>query len=290
MDIRPDGTLLAAAVNGAVLEFATGDDDAASLAWLTLSQDRGTVAPGGSTSISIRVDESRIPEGVEQVDLVLRGNGGAQGPVRVPIRLREGQQADTTLAVTATPAAVKVGGSTKVKVTVSSTSGITPTGKVSVSAAGVKAVGASLTDGTAVLSVGPFTKAGRIALTARYGGDAWNRASSRTVTLTVAGKPRLGLTSGTVPLVGGAAVVNLRCTGTSGRCSGPLVVTRGGTKVARGTASLTAGRTSAVRVPLTAKGLAVLRKGRPVSAVLTMPDGNGQEQRVRVVLRTILRR
>ncbi|KQY56444.1 S8 family serine peptidase [Nocardioides sp. Root140] len=285
-DIRPDGTLLAASLTGDILEFATGDDDVPSLPWLKLSQNRGTIAPGGTATIDVRVDETRIPEGVDHVDLVLSGNGGEQSKIRVPIRLRESQQTDTTLSLSATPTQVKVGGSTKVKVKVNTTSGVTPTGQVTVTPPGGKTVRANLVDGSAVLAVGPLTSAGRIALAARYLGDAWNRASSRSLSLTVVAKPRLRLTTRVVTLKRASAYVGLRCAGTAGTCAGTLVIKKGGNPVARGSVSLRAGTARTVKLPLNARGRALLRKGRRVTAVLVVPNPSGTSQ-VSITLRPV---
>lgn len=94
-DIRPDGTLFVlSGWTPDVYQFATGDRLTTDLPWLHLSQTSGTQDKGKATEVEITVDQAAIPDGVDRVDLVLRGNSGQRSPIEIPLHLT-GQSAAT---------------------------------------------------------------------------------------------------------------------------------------------------------------------------------------------------
>ncbi|MFI7679240.1 S8 family serine peptidase [Actinophytocola sp. NPDC049390] len=87
-DIRDDGTLLSSGFAAeAVLAHATGDDLLASAPWLSLSQTSG-VQDRRATSITATLDAGLLPPGVTgHVDVVIRGNGGEERELTVPVQV-----------------------------------------------------------------------------------------------------------------------------------------------------------------------------------------------------------
>ncbi|OLF10579.1 hypothetical protein BLA60_15490 [Actinophytocola xinjiangensis] len=87
-DIRDDGTLLSTGfATEAILEHSTGDDLLASAPWLKLSQTSG-VQGRKATSITATLDADRLPPGVTgHVEVVVRGNGGENQELTVPVQV-----------------------------------------------------------------------------------------------------------------------------------------------------------------------------------------------------------
>ncbi len=88
-DIDADGDLLTVfQASDVVGEFVAGDPTPTRVPGVTLSAWEGTVNRGSTGRITINVDESRLPDGLDEVWLVLRGNGGAYTKVVVPVTIR----------------------------------------------------------------------------------------------------------------------------------------------------------------------------------------------------------
>ncbi len=89
-DVDADGDLLTVfALRDVVGEFVAGDPTPTRVPGVTLSAWEGTVDRGRTGRITIDVDdESQLPEDLEELWLVLRGNGGAKTKVVVPVAIR----------------------------------------------------------------------------------------------------------------------------------------------------------------------------------------------------------
>ncbi len=100
-------------------------------------------------------------------------------------------QQDSTVAATATPDTIqKKKDSSRVDVTVTGAQGVTPTGTVQLSIGGQQVGSAQLTNGTASVTVGPFTSAGTRTVQVSYLGDQVTKPGSTTVTVTVTNGPK----------------------------------------------------------------------------------------------------
>nr|WP_238350905.1 S8 family serine peptidase [Kribbella shirazensis] len=78
VDIDAQGNLVTTFPGGVVITVATSDPVLPKPRWASLPQDAGTLAPRGKASLPVNVS---WPEGVSQLTLTIRGNGGAE-PVR----------------------------------------------------------------------------------------------------------------------------------------------------------------------------------------------------------------
>ena len=100
-------------------------------------------------------------------------------------------QQGATVTATATPDRVqRKKTASRIDITVSGDQGVTPTGRVRVKVDGVEVGTATLSDGKASVTVGPFSTAGEHEVTVRYLGDDVTEKAKATVTITVTnGKP-----------------------------------------------------------------------------------------------------
>ena len=88
-DMDDDGDLLTAVgVSDVIGEFTASDPAPTRVRGVSLSAWEGTVDRGRTGRITIAVDESQLPDDLDQVWLVLRGNGGARTKVVVPVTIR----------------------------------------------------------------------------------------------------------------------------------------------------------------------------------------------------------
>ena len=89
-DVDADGDVLSVfAYTDMVSDFVATDPRPTPVPWLSLSPSEGTIDPRRSQRIGIDVDESQLPEGVEQFWVVLRGNGGPTTRVVVPVSVSQ---------------------------------------------------------------------------------------------------------------------------------------------------------------------------------------------------------
>lgn len=125
-----------------------------------------------------------LPVGEHELTLVYSGDGthsGSQGTVTVTV-----DRAVATVAGTATPATVTaLSGTSDIAVTVGSAAPGDPAGTVTASVGGEEVDSATLVDGAATLTVGPFATAGDKTVTIGYSGDAETASGSTTTTVTV---------------------------------------------------------------------------------------------------------
>jgi hypothetical protein len=87
-DVDADGDLLTVfKFSDVVGEFTASDPVPTRVAGVTLSDWEGEIARGKSQRLTMDVDEARLPEDLDELWLVLRGNGGATTKVVVPITI-----------------------------------------------------------------------------------------------------------------------------------------------------------------------------------------------------------
>ncbi len=88
-DIDEDGDLLTTfGFTDIVGEIAVTDALPRRPSWLDVSAWRGSVDPNGSKRLTVAVDWAALPAGTRTTSLVLRGNGGRETKVVLPIRRR----------------------------------------------------------------------------------------------------------------------------------------------------------------------------------------------------------
>ena len=142
--------------------------------------------------------------------------------------------AHTTLSVSREVARTAAGRPAKLKISVRG-SGAVPTGAVAISAGTVKLAGASLTNGSASVSVPTAAmKVGRHVLTVAYAGDAANAPSSSTVALSVVARESrttLKLSPATVD-AGAAAHAVVAVSASGGMPTGTVEIKSAGKRVA----------------------------------------------------------
>jgi hypothetical protein len=129
----------------------------------------------------------------------------------------------TTTSVRVSPASVTVGGRVALSATLKSTTAKRPTGTVTFKVGSTRLCAAKLS-GAAARCSAKITVAGRVTVTAGYGGDAGHAASSGSARVTVARAPS-ALTVGVSPQIvalGAAAVLSVRVTSRFGVPSGTV--------------------------------------------------------------------
>ncbi|WP_137295368.1 Ig-like domain repeat protein [Nocardioides dongxiaopingii] len=190
------------------------------------------------------------------------------------------EPAASTVAVTANPGSVQVGQTSTVTVAVSAT-GTTPTGEVTLSD-GSQVVGtATLANGSASFTVGPFTAAGTRSLTAAYAGSATVAAGTGTGSLTVTAAPDPEPVASTVTVtanpgsvqVGQTSTVTVAVSATGTTPTGEVTLSDGSQVV--GTATLANGSASFTVGPFTAAGTRSLTAAYAGSATVAAGTGTG---------------
>ncbi|SDE11464.1 family 16 glycoside hydrolase [Nocardioides lianchengensis] len=203
-----------------------------------------------------------------------------------------------TVTVTPTPATVEVGRTTKVEVAVDSPAEETPTGEVVLTVGGTALPAATLVDGKASITVGPFDRTGPVALSASYDGDAAHDPGEGSGSLTVTKKPVVTppppppvvkpklATVGTKVDADKArrkAAVTLRCV--QGACRGTVSLRlASGKQLGTGKVTLKAGARGKVRLSLTKLARKQLKGKAAVRAVLVVRFADGSTQRLTVRL------
>ncbi|WP_056891167.1 S8 family serine peptidase [Nocardioides sp. Root151] len=74
--------------SGTIVTVRTSDPITRQPRWVSVPTDTGAVGVNKTVSIPVRINWAAVPKGVKQVNLVLRGNGGARPTRVVPITLR----------------------------------------------------------------------------------------------------------------------------------------------------------------------------------------------------------
>ncbi len=223
----------------------------------------------------------------------LQNHGGTENVYYRDVQLKEladPENVASTTTVTPTPSEVAIGQTAQVEVTVDSAAQETPTGDVVVSVAG-KAMAPSKLDanGKATVTVGPFTTAGTVALTATYAGDVAHEPSEATASLTVkaATPPPPAVKKPKVVAVGKVidankarrqATISLRCVDANCAAKATLKLANGKV-LGKGSFTIKAGATKKVSVKLNQRARTTLAKSKSVRAsmVVRFPDGRTQK-------------
>lgn len=199
-----------------------------------------------------------------------------------------------TVTVTPTPATVEVGKSAQVQVSVDSAAEETPTGEVVLSVDGTPLAPATLVDGTATVTVGPFGSAGTVALTASYDGDAAHDPAEGSGSLTVKPKVVVPPTPPAKPQVATVgtkvdankarkqATIGLKCLKATCRVTATLV--QSGKTLGSGKVTLQAGRSGKLKLKLTALARTRLKAKASVPATLVVRFADGSTQKLQVRL------
>ncbi|KRF18329.1 hypothetical protein [Nocardioides sp. Soil796] len=89
LDLDEHGDLVAMFfASGTIVTVRTSDPITRQPRWISVPTDTGAVGVNKTVSIPVRINWAAVPKGVKQVNLVLRGNGGARPTRVVPITLR----------------------------------------------------------------------------------------------------------------------------------------------------------------------------------------------------------
>jgi hypothetical protein len=87
LDLEPDGDFVQVTLFAGVLTNRSDDRIDQQFPWLSLSASDGNLKKG-TQKLTIAVDRATVPDNVSQILLYLRGNGGAQPEVTIPITLQ----------------------------------------------------------------------------------------------------------------------------------------------------------------------------------------------------------
>lgn len=212
----------------------------------------GQLGAGGTTTFTLAARSLAV--GQHTLTLEYAGDG-TNRPSSSTVDVTVTKAATTTTA-TATPASVVQDSGTSAIAVAVTASGFVPTGSVSAWQGGTELATATLVDGQATLTVGPFATTGDKAIEVRYAGDGTATASTAVVTVTVtatpAPQPSATTVSGTsTPITYGAAG-SVTITVAPAAATGQVELVNGATSL--GTATL-AGGTATIGVP--AKALEV---------------------------------
>ncbi len=217
----------------------------------TTKLGEGTVS-GGTATIALAAKSLSV--GAHALTLKYLGDTNHEpdeGPVSVTVT-----KAATATTATATPASVVQDSGTSAIAVAVTASGFVPTGSVSAWQGATELATATLVNGQASLTVGPFATTGDKSIEVRYAGDGNATASTSTVTVTVTAKPApqpiaTTVSGTTTPITYGAAG-SVTIAVAPSAATGQVELLNGTTSL--GTATL-AGGTAAIGVP--AKALEV---------------------------------
>ncbi|WP_205471072.1 family 16 glycoside hydrolase [Nocardioides sp. SYSU D00038] len=212
--------------------------------------------------------------------------------------LADPENVTPTVTVTAQPAQVPVGSTAQVQVEVDSAAQETPTGQVVLSVAGEEQPPATLVDGKATVTVGPFDAEGQVALSAAYAGDVAHDAAVGSGSLTVVKKPVVPPTQPPakpkVTAIGGKVDANkARRTATIGLRCGPVdcvgkavLKTRGasGKKLGSGRFAVQDRSRGRLKLNLNRQARLQLARKGSVKVVLVVTHRDGTTQRLKLRL------
>lgn len=203
---------------------------------------------GGAATVSIPAGSLEV--GDHELTLVYGGdaaNTGSLGSVTMTVT-----RAEPTLTATATPATVEIEQTSSIAVTVAA-AGVSPTGTVTASVDGTVVDSATLVEGAATLTVGPFATAGNQTVTVDYSGDAHTGTGSTTTSVAVTPQNQLDSTTTATasPMAyGSPGTVSVAVSSTRVNKAGSVQLLKGSTLVATG--SVAANGTGALTIPGTA--------------------------------------
>jgi 5'-nucleotidase len=212
----------------------------------------------GSTPLSagegsIDLAAGSLPLGPHALTLVYSGDGtygGTTGSVNVTVT------ATPTITATPTPASVDVnGGTSSIAVTVTSDAVGDATGTVTASVGGNVVDTATLSGGSADLTVGPFASIGPKTITIDYSGDPGTEAGSTTTTVIVT-KVAAVMTATPAPasveVNGGTSTITVTVSAAGGPATGSVSVSVGGSVV--DTKPLSGGQATVIVGPFSTVG------------------------------------
>jgi hypothetical protein len=228
----------------------------------------------------------------------LQNHGNGENVLYRDVQIKEladPENVAPTVTVTPTPATVEVGKTAQVQVRVDSPAEETPTGEVTVSVDGQPLAPATLVDGTATVTVGPFSSVGTVALAASYDGDVAHDPADGEGVLTVKEKtvvpPQPPVKAG-VATVGTKvdankarkqATIGLKCLKATCRVTATLVQA-GGKSLGSGKITLQAGKRGKLKLTLTALARTRLKAKASVPATLVVKHADGRTQKLKVRL------
>ncbi|GAA4381604.1 ExeM/NucH family extracellular endonuclease [Nocardioides caricicola] len=200
---------------------------------------------GGAATVTIPAGSLEV--GDHELTLVYGGDSattGSLGSVTMTVT-----KAEPTLTATATPASVEIDQTSSIAVTVAA-AGVSPTGTVMASVDGSVIDTATLVDGAATLTVGPFPTAGNQTVTIDYSGDAQTGSGSTTTTVAVTPQNPVGstTTAAASPMAYGTpGTVSVAVTSTRANKAGSVQLLEGSTLIATG--SVAADGTGTLTIP-----------------------------------------
>lgn len=304
-EIQIDATDDADSTTGAVYNFQSAD---------LAARDAALNPQGLWNHYEIRVEGDRIriylndvlvndftstdPERLDWPSFVgLQNHGNGENVLYRDVQVKDladPENVTPTVTVTPTPATVEVGKTAQVQVSVDSPAEETPTGEVTVSVDGQALAPATLVDGTATVTVGPFSSPGTVALSASYDGDVAHDPADGDATLTVKEKtvvPPQPPVKPQVKTVGTKvdadkarkrATIGLTCLKAPCKVSATLVQA-GGKSLGSGKITLQAGRSGKLTLKLTALARTRLKAKASIPATLVLKHAGGT-QKVKVKL------
>lgn len=254
-DGLPDSTVTAD--DASMVYGQTGEVDVVvtpSTATGTVTVRDGITVLGSATltdgAATVTIPAGSLGVGEHELTLVYAGDSGTTGSLGSTTMTVT--KAEPTLTATPTPASVEIDQTSSIAVTVAGT-GVSPTGTVTASVDGDVVDSATLTDGAATLTVGPFATAGNQTVTIEYSGDAQTGAGSTTTTVAVTPQnPLDSMTTATAGPMDYGTPGSVSVTVTSARANkaGSVQLLEGSTLIATG--SVAADGTGTVTIPGTA--------------------------------------
>ncbi|GAA5155560.1 hypothetical protein GCM10023340_41170 [Nocardioides marinquilinus] len=270
-------------VDSAAQETPTGE--------VTLSVDGTDLAP-----VQLENGTATVPVGpfteAGTVEMTASYDGDiahdtATGSGSLTVVEEEPEPVASTVAVSASPAKIQVGQTSKVTVAVDSDATEAPTGELVVSVNGKALAPAQLTNGTATVTVGPFKGAGTVRLAARYAGDAAHQASSGTGTIQVVAAPKPSVSTVGKRVDANPkrtkATISVRCA--TADCKGTAVLRLpGGKTLGQASFSMKKGQTKTLTITLNNTARQQLKSKASVKSVLVFRLPGGATKQVQVNL------